>query len=266
MVRPCPCGRGALRETLHDVENDPRRRRPRGRRAPRDAQKPTRPPAQPRPPGIRGGPGRDPGQPRAARRGEPARGESPRAEVPGRTGRDARGARAGRSQRSRSRPAGGQAGPRDPSDLKVGTPCLIVLDCRDGEPDRSGATATFEGFFDLETGEPRRPGTGYPRLRVIAPAPPSPAQAPALDGPSAADRPVSPDGSPDEPPATPPVPAHGPLPAPVERLWGFECWWRPDPTRAGLTLEDHTDLEHSKKLLRGLLRDTRRAGRSLQPR
>jgi len=132
-----------------------------------------------------------------------------------------------------------------------------VLDCRDGEPDRSGAGATFDGFFDLETGEPRRPGTGFPRLRVVAPAPPlTPAIAAPVDGPPAADA----------APAGLPPPAPRPLPAPIERLWGFECWWRPDPSRAGLTPEDHADLEQSKKLLRGLLRDTHRAGRSLQRR
>jgi hypothetical protein len=90
---------------------------------------------------------------------------------------------------------------------------VILLDCREGEPDRTGAAATFEGFFDLETGEPRRPPSGVPRLRV---------------------------GD--------------------ERVWGFECWWRADPQRAGLTATDRDDLEASKRLLRGLLRDARRAG------
>lgn len=51
-------------------------------------------------------------------------------------------------------------------DIRPGTPCVILLDCREGEPDRTGQPASFEGFFDLETGEPRRAGTGIPRLRV----------------------------------------------------------------------------------------------------
>jgi hypothetical protein len=71
----------------------------------------------------------------------------------------------------------------------------------------------FEGFFDLESGEPRRAAGGVPRLRV---------------------------GD--------------------ERLWGFECWWRADPTRAGFTAADREELETSKRLLRGLLRDARRGG------
>lgn len=163
--------------------------------------------------------------------------------------------------RSRGRPAGGQSAPRDPNDLRVGTPCLILLDCRDGEPDRSGAAATFEGFFDLETGEPRRPGTGFPRLRVIPPTAPSlPALAASADPPPQEVPPA------DGPAGEPSPPARRSGPAPIERLWGFECWWRTDPSRAGLTPEDQADLEQSKKLLRGLLRDTRRAGRSLQPR
>ena len=91
---------------------------------------------------------------------------------------------------------------------------MILLDCREGEPDRTGAVATFEGFFDLETGDPRRAGTGVPRLRV------------------------------DE-----------------ERLWGFECWWRVDTEKTGLTDTDRNDVESSKRLLRGLLRDARRSTR-----
>ena len=91
---------------------------------------------------------------------------------------------------------------------------MILLDSREGEPDRSGTTATFEGFFDFETGEPRRSGTGIPRLRVAE-----------------------------------------------ERLWGFECWWRLDPERSGLTDSDRTELEESKRLLRGLTRDARRGQR-----
>ena len=90
---------------------------------------------------------------------------------------------------------------------------MILVDCREGEPDRSGANAVFEGFFDLESGEPRRAGSGVPRLRV---------------------------GD--------------------ERLWGFECWWRVDADRAGLTTDDREQLETSKRLLRGLLRDARRSG------
>lgn len=98
-------------------------------------------------------------------------------------------------------------------ELRAGTPCVILLDCREGEPDRTGQPAIFEGYFDLESGEPRRPGTGMPRLRVAE-----------------------------------------------ERLWGFECWWRADPQRAGLTADDREQLETSKRLLRGLLRDARRGG------
>jgi len=92
---------------------------------------------------------------------------------------------------------------------------VILLDCREGEPDRTGSAATFEGFFDFETGDPRRSGTGIPRLHVGE-----------------------------------------------ERLWGFECWWRLDPQREGLTDTDRTDLEESKRLLRGLMRDARRAQRA----
>ena len=91
---------------------------------------------------------------------------------------------------------------------------MILLDLREGEPDRTGQAASFEGFFDFETGELRRPGTGIPRLRVGE-----------------------------------------------ERLWGFECWWRLDPQRAGLGDPDRTDLEESKRLLRGLMRDARRSSR-----
>ena len=91
---------------------------------------------------------------------------------------------------------------------------MILLDCREGEPDRTGTAAVFEGFFDFETGDPRRSGGGIPRLRV---------------------------GD--------------------ERLWGFECWWRPDPANAGLTDADRIEVEQSKKLLRGLIRDSRRSTR-----
>jgi len=92
-------------------------------------------------------------------------------------------------------------------------PCVILLDSREGEPDRTGAAAVFEGFFDFETGDVRRSGGGIPRLRV---------------------------GD--------------------ERLWGFECWWRVDPERAGLTADDREQVETSKRLLRGLLRDAKRSG------
>jgi hypothetical protein len=90
---------------------------------------------------------------------------------------------------------------------------VILLDCREGEPDRSGASAVFEGYFDLESGEPRRASKGIPRLRVAD-----------------------------------------------EVLWGFECWWRPDPDRSGFNARDREELETSKRLLRGLLRDARRGG------
>lgn len=43
-----------------------------------------------------------------------------------------------------------------------------------------------------------------------------------------------------------------------ERIWGFECWWRPDPGRAGVTDADRAEIETSKRLLRGLIRDARR--------
>jgi hypothetical protein len=105
---------------------------------------------------------------------------------------------------------------------------VIVMDCREGEPDRTGARAQFEGFFDLETGDPRRAGFGVPRLRIMQPGPASAA----------------------------PVQPQSP-----ERLWGFECWWRPDPASAGLTDVDRVEVEQSKKLLRGLIRDSRRSTR-----
>ena len=94
---------------------------------------------------------------------------------------------------------------------------MVLLDAREGEPDRSGSQAVFEGFFDFETGDPRRAGTGIPRLRV---------------------------GD--------------------ERLWGFECWWRVDTDRAGVTDTDREDVEASKRLLRGLLRDSRRSTRVIR--
>ena len=163
------------------MENDPRRRRSRGGRRRGGGggpeRRPTRAPAEPKPP-------------------QPARGL----------------ARRDRPQRRR-----GAAAPRSPDELRSGTPCVIVMDCREGEPDRTGAAAVFEGFFDLETGEPRRSGFGVPRLRVEE-----------------------------------------------ERLWGFECWWRTDTERAGLTEADRLDLETSKRLLRGLLRDARRSTRPIR--
>jgi hypothetical protein len=90
----------------------------------------------------------------------------------------------------------------------------VLVDAREGEPDRSGSPAVFEGFFDFETGELRRLGTGIPRLRI---------------------------GD--------------------ERLWGFECWWRVDTERTGLTDTDREEIETSKRMLRGLLRDSRRSQR-----
>ena len=115
---------------------------------------------------------------------------------------------------------------------------MIVMDCREGEPDRTGAAAVFEGFFDLETGDPRRAGYGVPRLRVIRPAVADPAPAePAAKEPQA-----------------------------PERLWGFECWWRPDPGNTGMTDTDRLEVEESKKLLRGLMRDSRRSTRPALPR
>lgn len=88
---------------------------------------------------------------------------------------------------------------------------MILLDNREGEPDLTGAAGVFEGYFDPETGDRRRPGEGIPRLQI---------------------------GS--------------------DRVWGFECWWRADPAGAGLTPDDHTELETSKRLLRGLSREARR--------
>jgi hypothetical protein len=129
--------------------------------------------------------------------------------------------------------------PRSPDELRSGTPCVIVMDCRDGEPDRTGAAAVFEGFFDLETGDARRAGYGVPRLRIVRPAPES-------EAPIARPGPASPA----------PVEAHS-----TERVWGFECWWRPDPANAGLTDADRIEVEQSKKLLRGLIRDSRRSTR-----
>lgn len=119
--------------------------------------------------------------------------------------------------RGRTRRGGRGRGPRIADDIRPGTACLILLDAREGEPDRSGSPAVFEGFFDFETGDPRRAGTGIPRLRV---------------------------GD--------------------ERLWGFECWWRIDGEHTGLTDTDRADIESSKGLLRGLLRDARRSTRAIR--
>jgi hypothetical protein len=44
----------------------------------------------------------------------------------------------------------------------------------------------------------------------------------------------------------------------AERVWGTEVWWRADPSGEGLTTADHEEIEASKKLLRGLLRESRR--------
>lgn len=44
-----------------------------------------------------------------------------------------------------------------------------------------------------------------------------------------------------------------------ERIWGSECWWRADPAGEGLTTSDHEEIEASKKLLRGLIREARRS-------
>ena len=99
-------------------------------------------------------------------------------------------------------------------ELALCAPVVILLDCREGEPDRTGQSASFEGFFDFETGELRRAGTGIPRLRVAE-----------------------------------------------ERLWGFECWWRLDPQRSGLSDSDRTEIEESKRMLRGLMRDAKRSQR-----
>ena len=134
------------------------------------------------------------------------------------------------------------------------------MDCREGEPDRTGAAALFEGFFDLETGDPRRAGYGVPRLRVVRPAlaPPAPVEP----------RPVEPESDEPEAEIVRPVPAlpGRAEPQSAERLWGFECWWRPDPGNDGLTEADRVEIEQSKKLLRGLLRDSRRSTRPALPR
>jgi hypothetical protein len=174
------------------MENDPRRRRSRGGRRRGGGGGPER-----------GRPTRTPAEPKPP---QPARGLARRDRPPRRRG----------------------AAPRSPDELRPGTACVIVMDCREGEPDRTGAAALFEGFFDLETGDPRRAGFGVPRLRIVQPGPASVA----------------------------PVQPQSP-----ERVWGFECWWRPDPASAGLTDVDRVEVEQSRKLLRGLIRDSRRSTR-----
>jgi hypothetical protein len=214
------------------VENDPRRRRSRGGRrrgggGGQERGKPTRTPAQPKPP-------------------QASRGLARRERPPRRRG----------------------AAPRSPDELRSGLPCVIVMDCREGEPDRTGAAAVFEGFFDLETGDPRRAGYGVPRLRIVRPAaaPPAPVEPRAdLELPSPLVRPGAASPAPVEPPSqsvrsSPALPASNEPPS-IERLWGFECWWRPDPGNAGLTDTDRIEVEQSKKLLRGLIRDSRRSTR-----
>ena len=117
------------------MENDPRRRRSRGGRRRGAAGGPERK-----------GPTRTPAEPKA----------TPQAR--GLVRRD--------RPQPRKRPP---RATRGPDELRPGTPCVIVMDCREGEPDRTGAAALFEGFFDLETGDPRRAGYGVPRLRVVRP-------------------------------------------------------------------------------------------------
>ena len=120
---------------------------------------------------------------------------------------------------ARGRPR--QRQPRSIDEIRPGARCVILLDCREGEPDRTGAKAAFEGSFDPETGDPRRQGFGIPRLRITEVA--------SRDA------------------------THTP-----ERVWGFECWWRLDPEGTGLIARDREELEVSKRLLRGLVRDSRR--------
>jgi hypothetical protein len=187
-------------------EPRPPRRRPRGRRrggSPRPQQAPAQP-ERPSPARNDRVTPRDRPAPRGDRPApRPDRRPAPRA---GGLSRDQRNRRGGRARL-----------PRPIDEIRTGTACVVLLDCREGEPDRSGSPALFEGFFDFETGEPRRSGSGIPRLRV---------------------------GD--------------------ERLWGFECWWRLDTERSGLTDTDREDLETSKRLLRGLLRDARRSTRPVR--
>ena len=133
---------------------------------------------------------------------------------------------------------------------------MIVMDCREGEPDRTGAAAVFEGFFDLETGDPRRAGYGVPRLRIVRPAP-------VAGEPASNVRPGPASPAPAEPHSKEPPSKEPQVP---ERLWGFECWWRPDPGNTGMTDTDRLEVEESKKLLRGLMRDSRRSTRPALPR
>lgn len=112
-----------------------------------------------------------------------------------------------------------------------------------------------------------------PRLRLTRAAPTATDQAPeviasdAIAGLAVADAGAAPTGpgAPDrpDPAAQAALPApRGPVAVgPNERLWGFECWWRPDPDGAGLTEADRLELEQSRKLLRGLIRDSRRSTR-----
>ena len=200
-------------------EPRPQRRRTRGRR--RGPPRPQQAPAEPqRPP--RSEPGRD-RRPRGGARSDRALTPRDRASAPRDRAAAPRdraiaprdGSRDGFGRDRRPTRRGGRGrGPRVVDEIRPGTSCLILLDAREGEPDRSGTPALFEGYFDLETGEPRRAGGGIPRLRVGE-----------------------------------------------ERLWGFECWWRVDTERTGLTDADRTELETSKRMLRGLLRDSRRSTR-----
>ncbi|HEV8230396.1 MAG TPA: hypothetical protein VGQ86_10585 [Candidatus Limnocylindria bacterium] len=164
-------------------------------------------PEEPRAPRRRG---------RGRRRGPPRPQQAPARPEPAPALREQR-AVAPRDRRAPVRRGGRGRQPRAIDAIRPGTPCLILVDAREGEPDRTGAAAAFEGFFDFESGEPRRAGTGIPRLRV---------------------------GD--------------------ERLWGFECWWRLDPQRTGLTDSDRMELEESKRLLRGLMRDARRSPRMVR--
>src|SRR5258706_13914619 len=167
------------RPKLIGVQERPRRRRFR----------PRRPKAEPRPTSSSPAPSRGP-----QRQIEPRSDRRPTARAP--------------------QPRGDRRRPQRPRDeIRPGMPCVILLDSREGEPDRTGAAAVFEGFFDFETGDIRRSGGGIPRPRA---------------------------GS--------------------DRLWGFECWGRLDPARGGLTADDRQQLEASKGLLRGLLRDAKRSG------
>jgi hypothetical protein len=160
-------------------------------------------------------PRRDRRRSRGRRRGPPRPQQAPA--QPQRPPALRSGERGALAPRDRRPPRRGGRRPRGLDEIRPGSQAVILLDAREGEPDRSGAAAIFEGFFDLETGELRRSGTGVPRLRVGE-----------------------------------------------ERLWGFECWWRLDPRREGLRDADRSDLEESKRLLRGLMRDARRSSRAIR--